>query len=122
MVAADSPPDSETGHQPGLEPAPLPSGLRLLVVAGPDRGQALPLGPGRYVCGKSSSSDLPLTDPLVSRRHLEITVDARAVQLRDLGSRNGTFFNGARFESLVLPAGASVMVGQTELRLVGEQG
>src|SRR5579872_1969691 len=61
----------------------LPDDLTLLVVSGPDRGRALRLSPGRHVVGKASDCAVPLTDPQVSRHHLEIEVTTDQVRLRD---------------------------------------
>jgi pSer/pThr/pTyr-binding forkhead associated (FHA) protein len=51
------------------------------------------------VLGRALSSDLPVLDPTVSRRHAELTIEPSAVHLRDLGSSNGTFVNGTRITS-----------------------
>jgi len=45
---------------------------------------------GRATAGDGGILELTTTDPLVSRRHLEIWPDGEAVLCRDLGSRNGT--------------------------------
>ncbi len=54
--------------------------------------------PGRVVIGRSSDCDLQLPSGLeymeVSRRHCELDIDPPSVQVRDLGSRNGTHLNG----------------------------
>jgi hypothetical protein len=52
------------------------------------------LGEGRFVIGRSQSCDLPLEDPLVSRRHACILSTEVEVTVEDLGSRNGTLLNG----------------------------
>jgi two-component system nitrogen regulation response regulator GlnG len=101
----------------GYRPA-LPEKLRLLVVAGPDKGRFLDLAVGTYFIGKAPSCELALTDTAVSRRHLEITVMAEGLTVRDLGSTNGSYFNGARFDTITVGAGASLVIGQTELELV----
>ena len=51
------------------------------------------------VLGRALSSDLPVLDPTVSRRHAELTIEPSSVHLRDLGSSNGTFVNGTRITS-----------------------
>jgi DNA-binding NtrC family response regulator len=94
--------------------------LKLVVVSGPDRGRSLALAPGRYVVGKAEGCELLLSDALVSRRHLEVDVDEHRVRVRDLGSSNGSHFEGARFEAITLGVGSSVTLGETELRLVDE--
>ena len=55
-------------------------------------------GPARCVIGRAGDCDLQLPSGLefmeVSRHHCELSIDPPAVQVRDLGSRNGTFING----------------------------
>ena len=95
----------------------LPQNLSLLVISGPDRGRSIKIPAGRHVIGKAPECTLVLSDPLVSRRHLEVEVSADEVRLRDLGSRNGCYFEGARFDSILVGVGASVVLGETEIRL-----
>ena len=57
----------------------------LAVLAGPDAGLILPV-PTKGALGRGEV----LTDPAVSRRHLTVTVEARAVRINDAGSANGT--------------------------------
>jgi adenylate cyclase len=51
------------------------------------------------VLGRAPTSDLPVFDPTISRRHAEVRADGERVALTDLGSSNGTFINGTRIES-----------------------
>jgi pSer/pThr/pTyr-binding forkhead associated (FHA) protein len=55
--------------------------------------------PGRVVLGRASDCDVQLPPSLefmeVSRRHCELEINPPSVQVRDLGSRNGTFLNGS---------------------------
>jgi DNA-binding NtrC family response regulator len=86
------------------------------VTAGVDEGREVPLS-GMIEIGTESSCALVLTDPAVSRRHLLITVaDGRAVA-KDLGSRNGTLFAGARIKEMELPVGAVLQVGHSEITI-----
>src|SRR5258706_5278168 len=105
-----------TALSPAHYKAVLPDELQLDVVSGPDRGRSLALRKGqRYVVGKSPDCDLPVTDRQVSRQHLSLDVGNDSITIRDLGSRNGSFFQGARFETIVVSTGASVVIGATEL-------
>jgi DNA-binding NtrC family response regulator len=92
--------------------------LRLVVISGPDREQALTLRRGSYTVGKARECDLVLSDPGVSRRHLVLRVLAAGVEVEDLGSKNGSFLRSARFRQVVLGAGEIVTIGETELKLV----
>lgn len=51
---------------------------------------------GALVIGRAATSDVPIYDPTISRRHAEIAKGASGVSIRDLGSSNGTFLNGSR--------------------------
>ncbi len=53
---------------------------------------------GRFVIGRSTECELPLDDPLVSRRHAALTVEGEDVVVEDLGSRNGVRLNGRRID------------------------
>ncbi len=57
----------------------------------------LRVDPGRtFVIGRSAEADFCLEDKLISRRHCEIELREGALEVRDLGSRNGTILNGER--------------------------
>jgi adenylate cyclase len=64
------------------------------------------------VLGRALSSDLPVLDPTVSRRHAELTIEPTGVTLKDLGSSNGTFVNGSRVTSTTLQMGDRVVFGK----------
>jgi adenylate cyclase len=51
-------------------------------------------------------------DPTVSRRHAELTVEPNGILMKDLGSSNGTFVNGARVESSLIRTGDRVVFGK----------
>ncbi len=67
----------------------------VLVSATGDRRFTLRDG-AALVAGRDIACDLPILDPGISRRHVEIRVDESGVKLTDLGSRNGTWINGIR--------------------------
>jgi transcriptional regulator with GAF, ATPase, and Fis domain len=96
----------------------VPSGLRLIVLSGPDQGQQLALTEGTYYVGKAHGCDLVLTDGAVSRQHLELRMMPDGVAVRDLGSTNGSFYGGARFTDVTVGAGTVITIGDTELKLV----
>ena len=66
---------------------------------------------GTCTIGSATSSDLVVSDPTVSRRHATIELVSEGVTVTDLGSRNGTFHLGNRFEKMTLPLGSSIRVG-----------
>jgi len=49
-----------------------------------------------YIVGRAVTSDIPIFDPTISRRHAELVPNTTGVTVKDLGSSNGTFINGTR--------------------------
>ncbi len=94
---------------------------RFLVIKGPDRGESITLTEGVMTLGSGSGSDVLLTDPTVSRRHLSTEAQGQGLVVRDLGSTNGSFLQGARFQELTLGFGAEVTIGQTVLKYVPDE-
>ena len=94
-------------------------GIRVTVVSGPDAGAESVLSENRGVIGRSQGCDVRLSDPTVSAFHAELQgVDEQgAIRVRDLSSRNGTRYAGARLESALLPTGATVEIGSSVVRL-----
>jgi adenylate cyclase len=76
----------------------------------------LPSG-ATLVVGRALNSDLPVLDPTISRRHAEVTSDGSGVELHDLGSRNGTFLNGARVERVRAAPGDTIAFGSVKFRV-----
>lgn len=84
----------------------------------PDGNIAFELRPGiPLVLGRALSSDLPVLDPTVSRRHAELTVMGSGVDVRDLGSSNGTYVGGERVTQARLTAGGRVIFGRVPFEL-----
>lgn len=55
------------------------------------------------VIGRSRSTDVTLSHPLVSRRHCEMSEADGLLMLRDLGSLNGTFVGETRLSETPIP-------------------
>ncbi len=96
--------------------AALPSGSALLVVRrGPNTGARFLLDSDLTTVGRHPNADIFLDDVTVSRRHAEFTRNGTVFQVKDLGSLNGTYFDGVRIESALLTDGAEVQVGKFRL-------
>ncbi|MBX3233302.1 MAG: sigma 54-dependent Fis family transcriptional regulator [Labilithrix sp.] len=90
---------------------------RIVVVEGPDAGQSVQTQGGAVHVGSGTQCDLRLSDPLVSRRHLEVHGEPGGVRIVDRGSRNGTFFHGARVTELRVTSDVELTLGSTRLAL-----
>jgi DNA-binding NtrC family response regulator len=70
-----------------------------------------------FTIGKAPDNALVLRDRFVSSHHLRVTRRATGIHVRDLGSTNGTYLNGARLLEAELPLNSVLRVGDTELVL-----
>jgi len=93
---------------------------QLVVIDGPDRGRACRLGNAAVVIGTAADAGLALSDDRVSARHAEVTVVDGRFAVRDLGSTNGTWFEGSRLERAVVAAGATLRLGRSAVRIEPE--
>lgn len=89
---------------------------QLTVQSGPNAGKKVRLD-RTLVVGSDSKAGLRLTDPTVSRRHLELQPRADGVFVRDLGSTNGTEIAGMRVVEGLVAAEATIQVGSTSLQI-----
>ena len=80
--------------------------------------QTFELPHGRsLVVGRGVTSDIAIYDPTISRRHAELIVGAEGVQVKDLGSSNGTCINGARVTAGRLNTNDSITFGKVVFQL-----
>jgi transcriptional regulator with GAF, ATPase, and Fis domain len=99
-------PGSVAGPERGLYLLHAPAGLALA----PTFQLSRPL----HVLGRRAPADgLRIDEGAVSRLHAAIDAGRSGARIRDLGSRNGTFVNGARVEEASLAHGDDVRIGDT---------
>jgi pSer/pThr/pTyr-binding forkhead associated (FHA) protein len=95
---------------------PATQSVILTVVSGPGKGATHKLSKPRVVVGREGS-DIALPDPEVSRHHCVIEVRENYVNLRDLDSTNGTFYEEERVRAAMLVNDAQFRIGETVLRV-----
>ena len=108
--------DEIPAEEPAPSPAPEP---RERLVAAPGRaifeaeGTRFTISPTGAVIGRSSSCDVVLANPDVSRQHAQIAFDdVEGWIVEDLGSTNGVIVNGGRVaSSLRLSNGDQIKLG-----------
>jgi len=94
----------------------LPSGSALLVVRrGPNAGARFLLDSDVTTAGRHPDADIFLDDVTVSRKHAEFLRHGTTFSVKDLGSLNGTYFDGVRIDEALLADGAEVQVGKFRL-------
>src|SRR4029450_8409242 len=88
-----------------------------LIVKYPDRApDHFPLGRLRITIGRSARNDLCIPDPFASRVHAEVRREGDQYVLQDLGSANGTLYNGNPVSGpLPLTPGGRIRIGETEI-------
>lgn len=114
-----------------LDAAPLPSEpvWRLHIVASLDpamRGRVLPLHRGSWVLGRQPQREdgLTIDDARMSREHalLRVRDGYTAIDVQDLGSRNGIWQAGVRIDKTTLGQGAVLRIGGTVAVLESDAG
>jgi len=93
---------------------PLPVVLR---PGAPAQPSELRLASGSCVVGSGSRAALIIDSETVSRAHAEFRLVPEGVHVKDLGSRNGTFYMGQRIDSAVLSPGTRVLLGTVPLAI-----
>lgn len=91
--------------------------VELLVSSGPDAGKSAVLPKYALTVGTHPDAGFRLSDPAVSRRHLELIPEGEGVRVRDLDSTNGTFVRGNRIAEAVVGLSSTVRVGETSIEL-----
>jgi RND superfamily putative drug exporter len=90
----------------------------LVVSEGPLAGERIPVT-AELVLGREDV-DVIVDDEGVSRRHLRVRAVGGAVEIEDLGSRNGTWLNGERITgTATLAPGDALRLGDTVIELEG---
>jgi S1-C subfamily serine protease len=95
--------------------------MRIEITSGPDAGRSETIAGDGFTLGREGGVNLVLRDPKSSRRHASFSVMADGgVELRDLGSSNGTFVNGRQVQTATLRGGEEIRIGDTTMRVVAE--
>jgi phosphoserine phosphatase RsbU/P len=88
-----------------------------LIVKYPDRAaEHFQISRLRITIGRSARNDLCIPDPFASRVHAEVRSEGDEYFLQDLGSANGTLYNGSVVDSQInLSRGGRIQIGETEI-------
>lgn len=82
--------------------------------------QEIDLPQGDTLIGRSTSCQVTLDDPLVSREHAKIRIAGQGASIEDLGSRNGVKVKGQLITgSTSLTSGDRIRIGTQELVFLG---
>ena len=91
-------------------------------MAGPDQGAEVTSTGERVSVGSADDVTLRLTDPYVSRYHIEIEGTDDGVLLRDLGSRNGSRVGALTVREVLSRSEVEIELGRTRVRVTPGDG
>jgi hypothetical protein len=108
----------------GLHLPPADDGMKLpadgvfvlAVTSGPANGEHFRLAKSRVVIGRKGA-DIPLNDPEISRHHCLLEVRDKVINLKDLDSTNGTFYDEERVRAAMLQDGSEFRIGESRIRV-----
>ncbi len=89
--------------------------FRIRVMSGPDAAAVVDSDGVELTVGSAPGNHLRLADPAVSRHHCTFRLTPAGVELRDLGSTNGTTLGGYRMSVAFVSHGAVIGVGESLL-------
>ena len=88
----------------------------LAITSGPASGEVFRLAKTRVVIGRTGA-DIPLNDPEISRHHCLLEVRDKFIDLKDLNSTNGTFYEEERVRAAMLQDGSEFRIGESRIRV-----
>lgn len=89
---------------------------QLHIMSGSLQGQVHPVA-RELIVGRSTSCDVFIPDPRMSRRHARFYAEGRNLFVVDLESHNGTFVNGKRVARMQLFAADVVRIGTSQFEV-----
>ena len=92
---------------------PVADQAAVVVIYGLDLGKKFSLEKDTIIIGRSSKSDIQVDQESVSRSHAKITMADKRLQLKDLGSTNGTYVNDELIDEIQLRDGDLIKIGRT---------
>ena len=103
---------------------PLADGIRLpptanvvlSLLSGPGKGKSYTLKKARVILGRADA-DVPLDDPEISRHHCLLEVRESFINLKDMDSTNGTFYEEERVRAAMLINGSEFRIGESLIRV-----
>ncbi|MBI4578654.1 MAG: Flp pilus assembly complex ATPase component TadA, partial [Planctomycetes bacterium] len=91
--------------------------MAVMQVLTPEGARVVPLPEGNVTIGRSRENDVVIDDSRSSRKHCLLTPTTGGYTVQDLGSRNGTKYNGQQISEAVVRFGEAFVIGKTVLRL-----
>jgi transcriptional regulator with AAA-type ATPase domain/pSer/pThr/pTyr-binding forkhead associated (FHA) protein len=98
-----------------METTSVEKPLFRLLVLGDGSVRTIPLRGTKWTVGRAPDCDVPLLDPTVSRRHLQIERVGDTFQFQDLGGSNPVLLDGRPLKHGRVAIGQTLAIGMTRL-------
>ncbi len=110
----------DTAISYGADGLPMVEEIRvqLKVTKGVDSGRTVVLPREGVVVGAGADAGFKIEDASVSRKHVQLVPVPGGVHVADMGSTNGTVFEGVRISQKVVPLGSILTLGKAKIELV----
>jgi predicted Zn finger-like uncharacterized protein len=95
---------------------PSTKNVVLTVLSGPVQGTSFTLFKPRVVVGRKGA-DIAIEDPEISRQHCLLEVRDTFINLKDMDSTNGTFYDEERVRAAMLLDGTEFRIGESLIRV-----
>jgi diguanylate cyclase (GGDEF)-like protein len=92
---------------------PVANEAALVMIYGIDLGKKFNLDKPSIIIGRSSKCDIQVDQESISRNHAKLINDGKTVEVRDLGSTNGTYVNDDLISETKLRDGDLIKIGRT---------
>ena len=119
-ISGGAPHPSATAHddvEPTVDRTVMvrPSASLKVWVQGDDGGE-ISVVPGRFVIGRGDNCNLVIDSLRVSREHASVQIVGEEVIIEDLGSSNGTWYNGEKVDRRLVVNGDEIVLGNERVR------
>ena len=94
--------------------------MRLIITSSHGK-QEHRLSEGITIVGRDPRCHLTITDPSLSRRHLECALEGGQLTVRDLNSKNGTYVGSQRVKEARVPPGITLRAGNVSIYVDAEE-
>ncbi len=90
----------------------------LIFHSGPLAGKGTKIKKNPSTIGRSSTCDITVLDPSISREHARVICENDRWFIKDLGSNNGLRVNGKKTEEIELKNGTKFLLGKLEVEFI----
>jgi DNA-binding NtrC family response regulator len=90
-----------------------PVAVRVRSVSADNESKMATLVAGSLLVGTASTNDFVVADSTASRQHAMLELVSGGVRVKDLGSRNGTWYLGTRIRDAMVPTESTLRIGKT---------